>query len=86
MSTIIVDGDPLFPTLFSAYQYGGQPRTVRDAENKAYMTHFEDGVIRFILLEEDNPLYDDPNDRTHKWTQYYGYKGRNDGRGWTGYY
>lgn len=86
MTTIIDSQHPNFPYLFSVYQGDGKPRTVRDDRyNLAYMTHFENGEIRFILLEEDNPLYDDPNDKSHKWSQYYGYKGRNDGRGLTNY-
>lgn len=74
MSTIITEGNPLFEPLMNEYIASGFGRTIT-YDYLRYRPHSDDGVITFILLEENNPLYDDPNSK--QWSQYYGYKTRN---------
>lgn len=74
MTTIIQQGDSLYETLVDEYIRSGLGRTIT-YDYLRYRPHSDDGVVTFILLEENNPLYDDPNSK--QWSQYYGYKTRN---------
>jgi hypothetical protein len=75
MSTIITEGDPLFDPLVGEYIASGLGRVITYNYLRYLPYRDSEGNVSFILLEENNPLYDDP--ASPQWSQYYGYKTRN---------
>lgn len=80
MTTYVTQGNSPYDEILNEYLKEGSPRTIR-YDNLVYLpAKDESDVLYFVLLEESNPLYDNPN--SDRWSQYYGYKTRNTIKPW----